>query len=176
MVTPPSSLTPLLTSPLESQCGPPFQPTVWQDLTSVVRRPQRWQIDSSGLSSKTTKIPLWFHQQTTTVKSSHKSLQRGLASHPPSLPKGWVYKVGDVSIKTEAEVVNPNSYLTLSAPLTHLKCRHLLDDQHADLYCQHCQASNTTEAPLTSPSASKRMAVKRRRVTSGLTSTHLTPL
>jgi hypothetical protein len=47
-----------LLTPLESQCQDPFRPTAWRDLTSVVRRPRRWQLASSTVSTKTTKIPL----------------------------------------------------------------------------------------------------------------------
>jgi hypothetical protein len=126
--------------------------------------------------SKTIKIPLRFHQHTTMGRSSHTSSQKDLASPPPSLLKGWVYEVEGVSVKTEAEAVNPNSYLTLSAPLTHRKLKLLLDDQHTDPYHQHRWASNTTEALHSSLSASKRMAVKHRHVTSGPTSMRLTPL
>jgi hypothetical protein len=57
---PPSSQIPLLTSPLKSQCGPPFQPTAWRDLTSVVCRPRHWQVASLTLLNKTVKIPLKF--------------------------------------------------------------------------------------------------------------------
>jgi hypothetical protein len=176
MATPPLYQIPLSTSHLDSQCGPPFQPTAWRDLTSVVRRPRRWQVDLSTCSTKTTKIPLRFCQHMTTVRSSRASSLKDLASPLLSLLKGWVYEVEDVSVKTKAEVVNPNSYLMLDAPLTHLKRKHLLDDQHADPYRQHRWASNTTEAPRTFHSASKRMAMKYWCVTSGHTSTCLTPL
>jgi hypothetical protein len=176
MVTLPSSQTLLLTSHLDSQCGPPFQPTVWRDLTSVVCRLRRWQVDSSTPSTKTIKIPLRFHRHTTTVRSSRASSPKDLASPLLSLPKGWVYEVEDVSVKTEAEVVNPNNYQTLDAPLTHLKRKHLLDDQYADPYRRHCRASNIIEAPHTSRSVSKRTAVKYRRITSGHTLMRPTPL
>jgi hypothetical protein len=176
MVTPLSSQTPLSTSHLDSQCGPPFQPTVWQDLASVVRRPRHWQVDSSMLSTKTTKIPLKFRQHTTTVRSSRTSSPKDLAFPPPLLPKGWVYEVEDVSVKTKAEVVNPNSYLTLDAPLNRLKCKRLLGDQYTGPCHQRCWASNITEALHTSHSASKRTAMKYQCVTSGHTSMRLTPL
>jgi hypothetical protein len=87
-----------------------------------------------------------------------------------------VYKVEDVNIKTEAEVANPSSYLTLDAPLTRLKHQLQLDDQHADPYRQHRRASNTTKAPLTSRSVSKKTAVKHQHVISERTSMCLTPL
>jgi hypothetical protein len=57
--TPPSFQTPLSTfpqTPLESQCQDPFRPTAWQDLTSVVHRPQRWLLDSSTVLSKTVNV------------------------------------------------------------------------------------------------------------------------
>jgi hypothetical protein len=82
-----------------------------------------------------------------------------------------VYEVEDVNVKTEAEVVNPNSY-----QLTRLKRKRQLEDQHADPYRQHLRASNITVAPPLSPSVSKRTAMKCRLDTSALTSTPLTPL
>jgi hypothetical protein len=81
--TPPSSLTPLSNSPqhnLKSQHKEPFQPTVWRDLTSIVRRPQRWQLDSLIPLSKTTKILLKYRQLMTTRGSLHASSQKDLAS------------------------------------------------------------------------------------------------
>jgi hypothetical protein len=68
-VTPPSSLIHHSTSPLpslESQCNDPFQPSVWRGLTSIVCKPQRWQLASS-MPLKTMKMPLWFHHPMTTV-------------------------------------------------------------------------------------------------------------
>jgi hypothetical protein len=68
-VTPPSSQIPHLTSPqpsLKSQFKEPFQPTAWQGLTSIVHKPQCWQV-TSLMPLKTTKIPLQFHHPTTTV-------------------------------------------------------------------------------------------------------------
>jgi hypothetical protein len=41
-----------LQTPLESQCQDPFRPTAWRDLTSVVRRPRRWQLASSTVSTQ----------------------------------------------------------------------------------------------------------------------------
>jgi hypothetical protein len=76
-VTPLSSQTPRSTSPLESQCGPPFSPTAWRELTSIVRKPQRWQVASS-MPLKTTKMPLQFHQPTITGKKLHASSPKGL--------------------------------------------------------------------------------------------------
>jgi hypothetical protein len=59
MGTPPSSQIHPSTSPhpnLELQCQDPFWPTAWRGLTSIVRKPQRWQLTSSA-PLKTTKIP-----------------------------------------------------------------------------------------------------------------------
>jgi hypothetical protein len=176
MAIPPLSQIPLSTSPLESQCRPPFQLTAWHNLTSVVRKPRRWQVTSSTLSTKTVKIPLRFCHPTTTGSNLLTSSQKVLESPPPLLPKGWVYEVEDVNIKTEAEVVDPNNYLLTNAPVTHLKRKRQLDDQHADPYCQHLQASNITVAPRSSLSASKRTAVSRQLSTSVPTLTYLTPL
>jgi hypothetical protein len=51
---------------------------------------------------------------------------------PPSLPKGWVYKVEKVNAEVKDEVVNPSQYLMLDAPLTCSKHRAVeqLDDPH----------------------------------------------
>jgi hypothetical protein len=95
---PPSSQTPLSTSPLDSQCRPPFQPTVWRDLTSVMCRPWRWQVALSTLSNKMVKIPLQFCHPMTTGSSSLTLSQRVLESPLPSLPKGWVCTVEDVTL------------------------------------------------------------------------------
>jgi hypothetical protein len=117
-------------TPLESHCQDPFRPTAWRDLTSVVRRPRRWHLASSPVLSKTTKMPLWFCQHTTTEKSSRGSLLRGLASNPMSLPKGWVYATEEVDTEVKAEVTDPSKYLMPDALLTrsHLKHVSQLDD------------------------------------------------
>jgi hypothetical protein len=174
MVTPLSSLIPLSTSPqrnLDSQCKDPFRPTAWQELTSIVRKPQRWQVDSLTHSNKTTKIPLKYCQRTTTKGSSPESLQKDSALIKPRLPKGWVYTTEEVNSKVKTEVVDPDQYQTIATPN---KCKAA--DQLDDPYHQHLRASSTTEALPLSHSTSKRTAVKRRLVTSGRTSTHLTPL
>jgi hypothetical protein len=102
------------------------------------------------------------------------SSQRDLESLQPSLPKGWVYEVEGVSVEVKAEVIDPSRYLTLEALLT--RSKHKCIDQLDDLHRRHRQASSITEALPLSPSVSKRMAVKCQLVTSGLTSTCLTPL
>jgi hypothetical protein len=125
------------------------------------------------MPSKTTKIPTKFHQPTTTEKRSHVSSQRDLGSTKSSLPKGWVYEVEEVSVEVKAEVVDLCKYLMLDTPLTHRK-RQLLETEDAQLqdpYCQHCWASNITEAPPIFHSASKKTAVKHRRGISGPIST-----
>jgi hypothetical protein len=104
------------------------------------------------------------------------SLLKDSVSKKLLLPKGWVYAVEDVSVKTEVEVTNPSSYLTIDAPLTWLKRKHQLDDQSVNPYCQHHQASNTTEAPPLSHSVSKRTVGKHRCIISELTSMPQIPL
>jgi hypothetical protein len=176
--TPPSFQTPHSTSlltPLGSQCQDPFRPTAWRDLTSVMRRPQRWQLASSIASTKTTKIPLRFRQSTTTGRSSRRSLLRDSASHLTLLPKGWVYATEEVGAAVKAEVIDPSQYLTLGTPLTRsrLKSASQLGDPHR----RHRQASSITEALPSSPSASAtNTAVKHQRVTSALILTPQTPL
>jgi hypothetical protein len=135
MATPHSFLTPLLTSPqhnLESQHKEPFQPTTWCNLTSIVHRPQCWQVDSSIPSNKTTKIPLKYRQPTTTRGSSRVSLQKDLVSRRPRLPKGWVYTMEEVHSEVKTEVVDPDQYQTLAAlPLPHKhKAVDQLNDPH----------------------------------------------
>jgi hypothetical protein len=106
--TPPLFPIPLSTSPqhnLEFQHKEPFWPTAWHNLTSIVCRPQRWQLDSLIPLSKTTKIPLKYRQPTTTKGSSHVSLQKDSVSPRPKLPKGWVYTVEEVRCEVKTEVV-----------------------------------------------------------------------
>jgi hypothetical protein len=158
-------------TPLESQCQDPFHPMAWHDLTSVMHRPRRWQLASSTASSKTTKMLLRFCQHTTMEKSLHESLPKALASHPTSLPKGWVYATEEVSVEVKAKVTDPSQYLMPDAPLTRskLKSASQLDDPHH----RHQQASSIIEALPTSPSTSKRTAMKRQLDTLGRTSTPL---
>jgi hypothetical protein len=175
MGTLPSFPTRPLTSPLpnlESQCSDPFRPTAWRGLTSIVRKPQRWQLASST-PLKTTKMLLRFRRPTIMAKKSPTSLQKGLESTRPSLPKGWVYEAEEVSAEVKAEVVDPAQYLTLDAPLTRSKRKAV--DQLEDPYRRHRQALSTTAAPPSSPSVSKKTAVKYRPVTSTPILTPLTP-
>jgi hypothetical protein len=146
----------------------------WRDLTSVVRRPRRWQLALSTASSKTVKMPIRFRHPMTTVLSSPTSSQKDLASLQPSLPKGWVYEAKGVSMEVKAEVINPSQYLMLDAPLTCSKCKSV--DQLDNPHRQHQQALSITKAPPISPSISKRTAVKCWLITSRLTSTRPTPL
>jgi hypothetical protein len=76
MAIPPLSQTLCLTSLLESQCGDPFQLTVWHNLTSVVCRPWCWQVNSLMLLTKMVKIPLRFRHPTTMETSSRVSSPR----------------------------------------------------------------------------------------------------
>jgi hypothetical protein len=128
------------------------------------------------MPSKTIKIPLRFRQPTTTEKKSRVSSLRGLDSSQPSLPKGWVYEVGEVNAEVKVEVVDPGKYQMLDVPLTRHKrrLREIEDAQLQDPYRQHRRASNTTGAPPTFHSAFKTTAVKRRRGISGPISTPLT--
>jgi hypothetical protein len=176
MGTLPSSPTHHLTSPhpnLESQCSDPFRPTAWRGLTSIVRKPHCWQLASST-PLKTTKMPLRFRHPMITAEKSPTSSQKGSESTQLSLPKGWVYEAGEVSVEVKAEVVDPDHYLMLDAPLTRSKRKAV--DQLDDPYRQHRRALSTTVAPPTSPSISKRTAVKYRPVISAPISTPLTPL
>jgi hypothetical protein len=177
-VTPLSSQTHPSTShltPLESHCQDPFRLTVWQDLTSVVQRPRRWQLASPPVSGKTTKMPLRFRQSATTGKSSHRLSPKVLASQPPPLPKGWVYAAEEVGEEVKAEVIDPSLYQIMSAPVTRSQLNHAksLADPHRRLRW----ALSITEGWPSFPSISELTpAVKHRRITSGHTSTLLTPL
>jgi hypothetical protein len=86
-----------------------------------------------------------------------------------------VYEVVEVTEGVKAEVVDPDKYQMLDAPLTRHKrrIREIEDAQLQDPYRQHRRASNTIGAPLLSHSASKTMAVKRQR---GISGPILTPL
>jgi hypothetical protein len=158
---------------LESQCSDPFRPTAWQGLTSIICRPQRWQLGSL-MPLKTTKIPLRFRGPTTTAEKSPTSLRRALGSAPPLLPKGWVYEAEKVRVEVKDEVVDPTKYLMLDAPLTCSK--HKAVEQLDDPHRRHRRALSITEAPLTSLSASKKTHVTPQLAISGPTWTHPTHL
>jgi hypothetical protein len=154
--TPPSSQTPHSTSlltPLESQCRDLFRPTAWRDLTSVVRRPRRWQLTSPPGLGKTTKMPLRFRQSVTTEKSSRGSSPKASASQPRPLPKGWVYAVEEVDAEVKAEVTDPTLYQTMNVPVTRSRLRHaeMLTDPHRRLR----RALSITEGRRTFPSVSE---------------------
>jgi hypothetical protein len=163
MDTPLSSQMPPSTSPLESHCGPPFSPMVWCGLTSIVHKPQRWQVVSST-PSKTTKMLLRFRHPSTTEKRSHASSQMASESSKPSLPKGWVYAPEEVEVKVEAEVIDPSQYQMLDAPRrSKRKALGPPEESHP----QSRRASNTIEAqPSYLSESGTSMAVKRLRVTS----------
>jgi hypothetical protein len=131
------------TSLLESHCGPPFSLMAWRGLTSIVRKPQRWQVASS-MPSKTTKMPLRFCRPTITEKKSRASSQRASESNKPSLPKGWVYIPEEVEVKVEAEVIDPSQYRMLDAPLARSKRKALEPPEES--HPQSWPASNTIEA------------------------------
>jgi hypothetical protein len=172
--THPSSRMHPSTSPLESHCGPPFSPTAWRGLTSIVRKPQRWQVASS-MPLKTTKMPLRFRRPTTSEKRSCASSQKVSDSNKLSLPKGWVYVPEEVGVKVEAEVTDPSQYRMLDAPCTRSKRKALGPPE--DHHLQSPPASSTTEARLISHSVSKTSkAVTRWHVTSAPTLTPLTLL
>jgi hypothetical protein len=140
-----------------------------------VRRPRRWQLASPPALGKTTKIPLRFRQSATTEKSSHVSSVRASLSRPLPLPKGWVYAAEEVGEEVKAEVTDPSLYQMMNTPLTRSQLNRA--KALADPSRQHPRASSITGGPHSFPSASELTpAVKRRRVTSGPTSTLLTPL
>jgi hypothetical protein len=116
---------------LESQCSDLFWPMAWRGLTSIVHKPQHWQLASS-MPLKTTKMLLRFRRPTITAKKSPTSSQKGLESTQPSLPKGWVYEAEEEHTAVKAEVVNPTQYLMLDVPLTRSKRKAVdqLDDPY----------------------------------------------
>jgi hypothetical protein len=164
------------TSPLpnlDSQCSDPFQPMAWRGLTSIVQKPQRWQL-ASLTPLKVTKMPLRFRRPMIMAKKLPTSSQRGSESTRSSLPKGWVYEAEEERAAVKAEVVDPARYLMIDAPLTRSKRKAV--DQLDDPHRRHCRASSITAAPHSSHSVSKRTAVKHQLVTSAHTSTLPTPL
>jgi hypothetical protein len=138
--TPLSSQTLCSTSPLDSQCGPPFSPMAWRGLTSIVRKPQRWQVTSST-PSKTTKMPLRFCHPTTMAESLRTSSLRASGLKKPSLPKGWVYTPEEVRTEVKAKVADPDRYLTIDALLT---CSKRKAPDTSDPLHQYPPALNTT--------------------------------
>jgi hypothetical protein len=85
-----------------------------------------------------------------------------------------VYEAEEVRTEVKVEVVDPTRYLMLDAPLT--RSKHKAIDQLEDPYRQHRRALSTTVAPHSSPSVSKKMAMRHRPTTSGPISTPLTLL
>src|ERR1700677_2001764 len=67
----------------EAQMPPPHHPNAWSTLTSIVKKPLRWQTSLPPQLGKTTKIPLRFCR--------------------PTLPKGWRYE--EEVAEAEGEVV-----------------------------------------------------------------------
>jgi hypothetical protein len=172
--TPLSFQTHPSTSPLESHCRPLFSPTAWRGLTSIVCKPQHWQVASS-MPSKTTKMPLRFRRPTITEKKSRTSSRRASELSKPSLPKGWVYVPEEVGVKVEAEVTDPSQYQMLDAP--QMRSKHKALGPPEELHPQSRPASNTIEVwPISHSVSETNTAAKRWHVTSELTSMPLTLL
>ena len=113
----------------------PLQPhhsKAWPHFSSIVKTPQRWHVNSSGHSAKTTKMPLKYHQP---------------IPHKKSLPKGWVYDKGAEAVKTE-DHTNPSLYELTRPCLTH--AQHQLEERRHQLR----RATSTTEEPTMSLSPS----------------------
>jgi hypothetical protein len=108
------------------------------------------------------------------AKKSLKSSRRASGSVLTSLPKGWVYEAEKVNAEVKNEVVNPAKYLMLDAPLTCSKHKAIeqLDNPHR----RHRRALSITEAPLTSPSVSRKTPVTPQLAISGPTWTRPTHL
>ena len=114
----------------------PLQPhhnEAWPHFSSIVKTPQRWHVNSSGRSAKTTKIPLKYRQPTLREKS---------------LPKGWVYDEGAEVVKTE-DHANPSLYELTRPRLTRAQ-RQLEERRH-----RLRRATSTTGEPTTSLSPSQ---------------------
>ena len=112
-----------------------LQPTshgAWPRFVSTVKTPQRWRINSSVLSEKTTKMPLKYRQPTPREKS---------------LPKGWVYDEDAEVVKTE-DHANPSLYELTRPRLTRAQ-RQLAERRH-----RLRRATSTTGELTTSPSPS----------------------
>ena len=113
----------------------PLQPhhsKAWPHFSSIVKTPQRWHVNSSGRSAKTTKMPLKYRQPTPREKS---------------LPKGWAYNKGDVEAKTE-DLANLSLYESTHPRLT--RTQRQLEEQHHQLR----RVMSTTKEPITYPSPS----------------------
>ena len=113
----------------------PLQPhhsEAWPHFSSIVKTPQRWHVNSSGRSAKTTKMPLKYHQP---------------IPHEKSLPKGWVYDEGAEEVKTE-DHANPSLYELTRPRLT--RAQHQLEERRRRLR----RVSSTIEGPTTFPSPS----------------------
>ena len=93
----------------------PHNSEAWPHFSSIVKTPQRWQLNSSVLSEKTTKMPLKYCQHTQELKP---------------LPKEWVYNEDAEAVKTK--VLTNLSLYKLTHPC--LTCaQQQLEDCHHQL-------------------------------------------
>jgi hypothetical protein len=117
-------------------------------------------------------LPAYNYEEITSI------LAEGLGLDQVILAEGLGLRGGGGPHQGQNRGGRPRKYQMLDAPLTCHKHKllEIEDVQQHDPYCQHRQASNTTGVPPTFHSASKKMAAKRRRSTSGPISMLLTPL
>src|ERR1700677_1220696 len=85
----------------EAQMSPPHHPDAWSTLTSIVKKPSRWQTSLPPQLGKTTKIPLRFRH--------------------PTLPKGWKYEeeVAEAEVEVVEEEEGPFHFQLTNAQTRH---------------------------------------------------------
>ena len=134
----------------EALMPPSRHPDAWSTLTSIVKRPSRWQTSLPPQLGKTTKIPLRFRR--------------------PTLPKGWRYEEevaeaeGEVGKEegggpfrfqlTNDQTQSPSSSSKSPGAIRHSKGREMPRHPYTKTSHSRRRDTSTTGEPSTSPSTS----------------------
>src|ERR1700677_4948098 len=120
----------------EAQMLPPHHPDAWSTLTSIVKRPSRWQTSLPPQLGKTTKIPLRFCR--------------------PTLPKGWRYE--EEVAEAEGEVVKEEGGGPFHFQLTNDQTQsHSSSSKNPGVIC-HSKERAMHRRPYTKTSPNRRRA------------------
>ena len=118
----------------EALMPPPHHPDAWSTLTSIVKRPSRWQTSLPPQLGKTTKIPLRFRR--------------------PTLPKGWKYE--EEVAEVEAEVVKEEEGGPFHFQLTNDQTRSRSSSSKSPGAIRHSKGREMPRHPYTKTSHSRR--------------------
>src|ERR1700677_4645592 len=118
----------------EAQMPPPHHPDAWSTLTSIVKKPSRWQTSLPPQLGKTTKIPLRFRH--------------------PTLPKGWKYE--EEVAEAEAEVVKEEEEGPFHFQLTNVQTRSHSSSSKSPGAIRHFKEREMHRHPYTKISRSRR--------------------